>query len=130
MLGIWVKRSSSLSMTPKKCFESLRLQGCTNALWDNGIQDDSLYFIYLLGKNTHITINTPLGRTDPFVLENLVKQGTVLGPVLNNCSPDRIPKDGSGYQIGLANIKFSESVDDIADVNRNFSSLCHSNKLI
>ena len=81
-------------------------------------------------KKVHITINTPLGGTDPFVLENLVKQGTVLGAVLNNCSLGRIPKEGSGYQMGLANIKSLEFVDDIADVNRNFSSLCHSNKLI
>ena len=50
--------------------------------------------------------------------------------MLNNCSLDRIPKEGSGYQNGLANIKSLEFVDDIADVNRNFSSLCHSNKLI
>ena len=32
--------------------------------------------------------------------------------------------------MGFANIKSLESVDDIADVNRNFNSLCHSNKLI
>ena len=32
--------------------------------------------------------------------------------------------------MGLANIKSLEFVDDIADVNQNFSSLCHSNKLI
>ena len=114
----------------EKCFDCLWLQDCTNALWDNGIQDDSLYFIYLLSRKAHTTINTPLGRTNPFVLENLVKQGTVLGPVLNNCSVDIIPKEGSGYQMGLANIKFLEFVDDIADVNRNFSYLSHSNKLI
>ena len=82
----------------EKCFDSLRLQDCINALWDNGVQDDSLYFIYLLSKKASISINTPLGRTDPFVSENLVKQGTVLGPVLNNCSLDRVPKEGSGYQ--------------------------------
>ena len=64
------------------------------------------------------------------VLENLVKQGTVLGPVLNNCSLDRVSKEGSGYQMGLVNIKSLEFVDDIADVNRDFNSLCHSNRLI
>ena len=32
--------------------------------------------------------------------------------------------------MGLANIKSLEFADDIADVNRNFSPLCHSNKLI
>ena len=60
-------------------------------------------------------INTPLGRTDPFVSENLVKQGIVLGAELNNCSLERILKEGSGYQVGLANIKSLEFADDIAD---------------
>ena len=82
-----------------------------------------------MSKKASISINTPLGRTDPFVLENLVKQGTVLGPVLNNCSLDRVPKEGSGYQMGLVNIKSLEFVDYIADVNRDFNSLCHSNRL-
>ena len=82
-----------------------------------------------MSKKAHITINTPLGRTDPFVLGNLVKQGTGLGPILNNCSLDRIPKERSGHQIGPTNITSLEFVDDIADVNRNFSSLCHSTKL-
>ena len=83
-----------------------------------------------MSKDAHITINTPLSRTDPFVLENLVNQGIILGPVLNNCSLDRITKEGSGYQMGLASTKSSEHVDDIADVNRKFSSLCYNNKLI
>ena len=81
-----------------KCFDNLWLQDCINALWDNGIQDDSLYSIYLFEQN-------------------LVKLG-------------RISKEGSGYQMGPANIKSLEFVDYIADVNRNLSSLCHSNKLI
>ena len=78
----------------EKRFDSLWLQDCINAFWDNGIQDDSLYFIYL-----------------------------------TNCFLDRNPKEGSGYQMGLANIKSLEFVDDITDLNRNFSSLYHSNKL-
>ena len=114
----------------EKCFDSLWLQDCINALWDNAVQDDSLYFIYLLSKKASISINTPLGRTDPLVLENLVKQGTILRPVLTNRSLDRVPKESSGYQMGLVNIKSLEFVDDIADVNRDFSSLCHSNRLI
>ena len=101
----------------EKCCDSLWLQDCISALWDNGVQDDSLYFIYLLSKKASISINTSLGRTDPFVLEDLVKQDTALGPILNNCSLDRVPKESSGYQMGLVNIKSLEFVDDIADVN-------------
>ena len=46
----------------EKCFDSFWLQDCKNALWDNGIQDESLYFIYLLSRKAHITINASLGK--------------------------------------------------------------------
>ena len=43
----------------EKCFDSLWLQDCINALWDNGVQDGSLYFIYLLSKRPVFQL-TPL----------------------------------------------------------------------
>ena len=55
----------------EKYFDSLWPQDCMNALWDNGIQDDSLY----LGKKAHITMNTPIGRTDPLVYSDSRKLG-------------------------------------------------------
>ena len=57
-----------------------------NSLWDLGVKDDVLCLIYLMNIKAIVTINTPLGDTDPLFLSNFVKQGTVLGPVLNNCS--------------------------------------------
>ena len=39
-------------------------------------------------------LRTPFGDMDPFVVNNLVRQGTVLGPILNNCSLDQICKVG------------------------------------
>ena len=40
----------------------------------------------LMNIKAIVTIKTPLGDTDPLFLSKFVKQGTVLGPVLNNCS--------------------------------------------
>ena len=41
----------------------------------------------------------------------------MLGPVLNNCSLDRVCKESLGYHIGSVGIKSMEFVDDIADPN-------------
>ena len=60
---------------------------------------------------------TPFGDTDPSVVNNLVRQGTVLGPILNNCSLDQICKEGKSYQNGNIHLKPLEFVDDIADPN-------------
>ena len=44
--------------------------------------------IHLLNTKACVTIKTPMGDTHPLLLSNLLKQGTVLGPALNNCSQD------------------------------------------
>ena len=75
-------------------------------------------------------MNTPFGRAPVFELKNIVKQATVLGPILNNCSFDTICRDGSRYQIGHAVIKPMEFVDDLPDPNHNIHSASVSNQII
>ena len=114
----------------EKCFDSLWSEDCINSLWENGVQNDNLYLIYLLNKKASITVKTPLGNASPFVVKNFVKQGTVLGPMLNNCSLDRICKEGNGYQFGQVNITPLEFVDDLADPNHSLTSAHLSNSVI
>ena len=60
----------------------------------------------------------------------IVKQGTVLGPVLNNCSLDDNCAEGQGYVMGTVAIKALEFVDDIADLNSGSENAANSNKII
>ena len=92
----------------KKCFDSQWLEDCINSLWDLGVKDDILCLIYLMNIKAAVTIKTPLGDTHPLFLSNLVKQGTVLGPVLNNCSLNKLSTDSIGYNIGSVQIKSVE----------------------
>ena len=77
-----------------------------------------------------MTIKTPMGDTYPLILSNLVKQGTVLGPVLNNCSLDRFSKESFGYNFGSIGIKPLEFVDDIANPSSSRQTAVLSNKLL
>ena len=74
----------------EKCFDSLWLEDCINYLWDLDAKDDILCLIHLMNIKATVTIKTPLGNTDPLFLSNFVKQGTVFGPVLNNCSLNKL----------------------------------------
>ena len=74
----------------EKCFDSLWLEDCINSLWDLDAKDDILCLIHLMNIKATVTIKTPLGNTDPLFLSNFVKQGTVFGPVLNNCSLNKL----------------------------------------
>ena len=114
----------------EKCFDSLWLEDCINTLWENGVQDDTIYLIYLLNVKASVTVNTPFRRAPVFELKHIVEQGTMLGPILNNCSLDTICRDGSGYQMGHTVIKPMEFVDDLADPSHNIQSASASNQII
>ena len=70
-----------------------------------------------MNDEADIVVNTPFGDCYPIFVENIVRQGTVLGPVLNNCSLDKVCHDNESYQSGTVNMKLLEFVDDIADPN-------------
>ena len=74
----------------EKCFDSLWLEDCINSLWDLDAKDDILCLIHLMNIKATVTIKTPLGDRDPLFLSNFVKQGTVFGPVLHNCSLNKL----------------------------------------
>ena len=43
-------------------------------------------------SKVQVTIRTPIGESQRFICSNIIKQGAVLGPVLNNSSIDDFPK--------------------------------------
>ena len=114
----------------EKCFDSSWLEDCLNSLWKNDVQNDIFYLIHSIIKRSNITVKTPFGDTYPFLEEKIVKQGTFLGPILNNCSLDDVCKEGKEYQYEIVELKPLEFVDDIADPNRNKYDAQISNKVI
>ena len=114
----------------EKRFDSLWLEDCINFLWENGVKDDSLSLIYDLKEKANVVVKTPFGETDPLSLINIVKQGTVLEPVLNNVSLDRVCKESYSHHLGSVEIRSLEFVDDIADPNTDRNSAQASNRII
>ena len=101
----------------EKCFDSLWLEDWINSLWDNGIKDDTLSLIYYRNVKANVIMKKPFGDTDPMHLIDIVKQGLVLGSMLNNCSLDGVCKEGYSYHLGSVEIRPIEFVDDLADPN-------------
>ena len=113
----------------EKCFDSLWLEDCINSLWDLDVKDDILCLIYLMNIKATVIIETPLGDTDPLFLSNFVVK-KVFGPVLNNCSLNKLSTDSIGYNFGSVQIKSMEFVDDLADPNRDKQSALASNAVL
>ena len=101
-----------------------------NSLWDMGVRNDILSPIYLMNKEARVTVKTPVGDTDAILLTNLVKHGTVLGPVLNNCSFNKKSTHSTGKNFGSVQIKPMKFVDDIDDPSREKVSAIASNSVL
>ena len=98
---------------------------CINCLCTCGGKGNILYLAFQLNKKATITTRTPFGNTESFQINNIVKHGTVLELVLNNCSLD----EGQGYIMGTVEIIALEFVDDIADLNSGSENAANSNRI-
>ena len=83
-----------------------------------------------MNRKADITVKAPVGNTQPFEMCDLVKQGAVLGPILNNCSLDDICSEGHDHNMGTVKIKAMEFVDDIADRSNGYFEALKSNQTI
>ena len=84
-----------------------------------------------MNRKAHVTVKIPFSGSDPFITTFLVKQGTCLGQILNNCSvSDDICTEGKNFNYGSVQIKSLEFVDDIADPNSGKADAVSSNDII
>ena len=60
-------------------------------------------FLYEMNKNITAEVDTPHGMTEPFLIEEAVRQGTVLGTTLCGISTNRINKMGTPNPLILYN---------------------------
>ena len=51
-------------------------------LWRTNIPANDAYLVYLMNKQSKIQIDTPMGRTNTIEVVEIVRQGTVFGPML------------------------------------------------
>ena len=89
-----------------------------------GIANEVLSFIKKLNETSDIVVKTPVGETTEFTIKNIVKQGTVLGPLLCSASTAECCSEHTtgGVSIGSTCIRSLAYVDDILDINQDLES--------
>ena len=75
-------------------------------------------------------MKTPFGDTDPFISTGIVRQGTSLCFILNNCSLSDICAEGRNFTFASVEVKSLEFVDDIVDPSYGKSDAVLSNDII
>ena len=100
----------------QQAFDSLWLEDCILALNEIGVEKDMLQLIYNLNKRAHVTVQTPHGDAAQFTTEPIVKQGTVLGPILCSTTTGEHCDESAGVAVGTLLLASLLYVDDIIDV--------------
>ena len=87
----YLKRNTYLIFTDaEKCFDKLWLKDGISELWRCGTDVRDCIMIKKLNEQAEITVKTPVGKTEPFLLKEIVRQGSVYGPQICIASMDKI----------------------------------------
>ena len=65
-----------------KCFDKLWLKDCLLEMHNLGYDPNTLKIFHEMNKETDIIIRTPVGNTETIKAREVVKEGTIFGPIM------------------------------------------------
>ena len=69
------------------------LEEATNYLWEAGITDDKLALIFKSNEQVNVGVKTPFGMTERKMLDKIVMQGEIFGPLCCSVQVDTFGKE-------------------------------------
>ncbi len=100
----------------EKCFDKLWLQDCLIDIKEAGLREREVQMIYELNKQANIKVQTPAGVTKEIEVDEIVKQGTIFGPMLccvNSANINNMKEKAVTYITPELEIQALTYVDDI-----------------
>ena len=103
-----------------KCFDKLWLKDCLLEMYNLGYDPNTLKILYEMNKETDVIIKTPVGNTDNIQVKEVVKQGTIFGPIMCCAETSTVNSIGEEvkYRYGKINIGMPVFMDDIATAGK------------
>ena len=103
-----------------KCFDKLWLKDCLLEMYNLGYDPNTLKILYEMSKETDIIIRTPVGNTDNIQVKEVVKQGTIFGPIMCCAETSTVNRIGEEvkYSYGKINIGMPVFIDDIVTADK------------
>ena len=100
----------------EKCFDQLWLRDCIKEMVEAGMPKAEAAYIFKMNSKVKAVVETPVGRTEPFELAEIVRQGTVCAVDLCGVSTDKINRlkdDEEPLIVSGTEIKHPVYVDDM-----------------
>ena len=104
-----------------ECFNKhIWLKDCLLEMYNLGYDPNTLKILYKMNKETDIIIRTPVGNTDNIQVKEVVKQGTIFGPIMCCAETSTVNSIGEEvkYSYGKINIGMPVFMDDIATAGK------------
>ena len=112
----------------RQAFDSLWLQDSILVLRKLGIQDHFLKLVYEMNKKAQVQVKTPYGLTPPIEVNDIVKQGGILGSPMCSATTAEYCGINKGMTMGEATVASLAFVDDIADLCGDFGEVVISHE--
>ena len=96
-----------------KCFNKLWLKDCLLEMYNLGYDSNMPKNLYEMNKETGIIIRTPVGKIENIQVKEVVKQGTIFGPICAETFPVNSIGEEVTYRYGKINIGMTVFMDDI-----------------
>ena len=79
-----------------------------------GYSTGTMRSLYEINKTSNIVVDTPVGRKSSITVEEVVKQGTIFGPIMCCASTSRVNtiQESVKYQYGKVEIGMPVFMDD------------------
>ena len=99
----------------EKCFDKLWLKDCLIEIVKLGVSERDAIMLYLMNQEANIVINTPIGTTQEITIQEVVRQGTVYGPVFCCASTVKVNDIGESVveECGKTRVGMIVFMDDI-----------------
>merc|ERR1719494_73096 len=100
-----------------KCFDKLWLKNCLLNMNSKGFPIYDTVLLYQLNHKAIISVNTPFGDTEDFTVYDVVKQGTISGPLICCSEVDEINNINEVVSVPYGpdmDIGMPEYVDDVS----------------
>ena len=100
----------------EKCFDKLWLRDCIKEMIEAGMPVAEAIYIYKMNCKVRVIVETPVGQTNAFELEEIVRQGTVCAVDMCGVSTDKINRINGWEQPLTASgvvIEYPVYVDDM-----------------
>ena len=106
-----------------ECFDKLDklwLKDCLLEIYNLGYDQNTLKILHEMNGETDIIIRTPVGNTGNIQVKQVVKQGTISGPIICCAESSTVNSIGEEvkYRYGKMNIGMPIFMDDIATASK------------